>query len=72
MADREPVPLSRLKEFQPLNRLTDGQLVLLASRGDRRSYGPGQRVLEHGAVMARSIFLSPAGSNWKRWTAAHR
>ncbi len=57
MADREPVPLSRLKEFQPLNRLTDGQLVLLASRGDRRSYGPGQRVLEHGARDGQEYFL---------------
>jgi len=57
MADREPVPLSRLKEFQPLNRLTDGQLVLLASRGERRSYGPGQRILERGARDGLEYFL---------------
>lgn len=57
MADREPIPLSRLKEFQPLNRLTEGQLVLLASRGERRSYGPGQRVLEHGAHDGQEYFL---------------
>ena len=32
MAGQESLPLRRLKQFQPLNRLTDDQLVLLASR----------------------------------------
>ena len=36
MAGQESLPLRRLKEFQPLNRLTDDQLVLLASRRARQ------------------------------------
>ena len=48
MAGQESLPLRRLKQFQPLNRLTDDQLVLLASRAERRTHGPGQRVVERG------------------------
>lgn len=48
MAGRESLPLRRLKEFQPLSRLTDDQLVVLASRAERRQRAPGQKVLERG------------------------
>ena len=44
MGGQESLPLRRLKSFQPLGRLTDDQLVLLASRAERRTHGPGQRV----------------------------
>ena len=57
MASKESLPLRRLKEFQPLNRLTDDQLVLLASRAERRSHGPGQRVLERGVRDGLDYFL---------------
>lgn len=57
MAGRESLPLRRLKQFQPLNRLTDEQLVLLASRAERRVHGPGQRVAERGARDGLDLFL---------------
>ena len=57
MAGQESLPLRRLKEFQPLNRLTDDQLVLLASRAERRTHGPGQRVLERGVREGLAFFL---------------
>jgi len=57
MASQESLPLRRLKEFQPLNRLTDDQLVLLASRAERRTHGPGQRVLERGVRDGLDYFL---------------
>ncbi|MBC7184866.1 MAG: cyclic nucleotide-binding domain-containing protein, partial [Marinobacter sp.] len=57
MAGQESLPLRRLKEFQPLNRLTDDQLVLLASRAERRTLGPGQRVLERGVRDGLDFFL---------------
>lgn len=57
MASQESLPLRRLKEFQPLNRLTDDQLVLLASRAERRFHGPGQRVLERGVRDGLDYFL---------------
>lgn len=57
MAGRESLPLRRLKEFQPLNRLTDDQLVLLASRAERRTHGPGQRVVERGVRDGLDFFL---------------
>ena len=57
MAGQESLPLRRLKEFQPLNRLTDDQLVLLASRAERRTHGPGQRVLERGVRDGLDFFL---------------
>jgi CRP-like cAMP-binding protein len=57
MASQDSLPLRRLKEFQPLNRLTDDQLVLLASRAERRAHGPGQRVLERGVRDGLDYFL---------------
>ncbi len=57
MAGRESLPLSRLKQFQPLNRLTDEQLVVLASRAERRVHGPGQRVAERGVRDGLDLFL---------------
>lgn len=57
MAGQESLPLRRLKQFQPLDRLTDDQLVLLASRAERRSHGPGQQVIERGARDGLDIFL---------------
>ncbi|MBK1872950.1 MULTISPECIES: HDOD domain-containing protein [Marinobacter] len=57
MASQESLPLRRLKEFQPLNRLTDDQLVVLASRAERRTHGPGQRVLERGVRDGLDYFL---------------
>lgn len=57
MAGQESLPLRRLKQFQPLNRLTDDQLVLLASRAERRTHGPGQRVVERGARDGLDFFL---------------
>lgn len=61
MAGQESLPLSRLKSFQPLNRLTDDQLVVLASRAERRTYGPGQRVLERGVRDGCDFFLVTGG-----------
>lgn len=57
MASQESLPLRRLKAFQPLNRLTDEQLVVLASRAERRTHGPGQRVLERGVRDGLDYFL---------------
>lgn len=57
MAGQESLPLRRLKQFQPLNRLTDDQLVLLASRAERRTHGPGQRVVERGVRDGLDFFL---------------
>lgn len=57
MAGLESLPLRRLKQFQPLNRLTDDQLVLLASRAERRTHGPGQRVVERGVRDGLDFFL---------------
>ncbi|MEC9468981.1 MAG: HDOD domain-containing protein, partial [Pseudomonadota bacterium] len=57
MGGQESLPLRRLREFQPLNRLTDDQLVLLASRAERRTHGPGQRVLERGVRDGLDFFL---------------
>ncbi|MCM0611065.1 HDOD domain-containing protein [Marinobacter sediminum] len=57
MAGQDSLPLRRLKVFQPLNRLTDDQLVLLASRAERRSLGPGQRVVERGVRDGLEFFL---------------
>ncbi len=57
MAGRESLPLRRLKLFQPLNRLTDDQLILLDSRAERRTHSPGQKVLEHGLRDGMDYFL---------------
>lgn len=57
MGGQESLPLRRLKNFQPLGRLTDDQLVLLASRAERRTHGPGQRVMERGVRDGLDYFL---------------
>ncbi|MBE0484950.1 HDOD domain-containing protein [Marinobacter sp.] len=57
MGGQESLPLRRLKDFQPLGRLTDDQLVLLASRAERRTHGPGQRVMERGVRDGLDYFL---------------
>ncbi|MFO8142597.1 MAG: HDOD domain-containing protein [Marinobacter sp.] len=57
MGGQESLPLRGLKNFQPLGRLTDDQLVLLASRAERRTYGPGQRVMERGVRDGLDYFL---------------
>jgi hypothetical protein len=69
MAGQDSLPLRRLKEFQPLGKLTDDQLVLLASRAERRAYGAGQRVIERGVRDGMEFFSGEwsgrAGS--RRW-----
>ncbi|BEH13558.1 MULTISPECIES: HDOD domain-containing protein [Marinobacter] len=57
MGGQESLQLRRLKDFQPLGRLTDDQLVLLASRAERRTHGPGQRVIERGVRDGLDFFL---------------
>ncbi|MDI9246235.1 HDOD domain-containing protein [Marinobacter sp. CHS3-4] len=57
MAGQDSLSLRRLREFQPLNRLTDDQLVLLANRAERRRHGPGQRVIERGVRDGLDFFL---------------
>ncbi|BES72643.1 hypothetical protein RE428_36610 [Marinobacter nanhaiticus D15-8W] len=57
MSAREQLPIRRLREFQPLDRLTDEQLILLASRAETRKHGPGQRVIERGARDGLEYFL---------------
>lgn len=57
MSAREPLPIRRLREFQPLDRLTDDQLILLSSRAETRRYGPGQRIIELGARDGLEYFL---------------
>lgn len=57
MAGRDSLSLRRLKQFQPLNRLADDQLVLLASRAERRTFRPGQRVMERGSRDGLEFFL---------------
>lgn len=57
MAGQESLPLRRLRDFQPLDRLTDDQLVLLANRAERRRHGPGQRIIERGIRDGMDFFL---------------
>ncbi|MCK7543898.1 HDOD domain-containing protein [Marinobacter bryozoorum] len=57
MSVRESLALGRLREFHPLNRLTDEQLVVLVSRAERRVHRPGQRILERGARDGMDLFL---------------
>lgn len=57
MGGQESLPLRRLKDFQPLGRLTDDQLVLLASRAERKTFGPGQRVMDRGVRDGSDYFL---------------
>ncbi|MCG7201005.1 HDOD domain-containing protein [Marinobacter pelagius] len=57
MAGRERLPLRRLRSFDPLNRLTADQLVLLVNRAERRCHSPGQTVIEQGARDGLDFFL---------------
>ncbi|SFR73750.1 HD-like signal output (HDOD) domain, no enzymatic activity [Marinobacter daqiaonensis] len=57
MSARENLALSRLREFQPLNRLTDDQLVILVNRAERRVYRPGQKILERGGRDGMDFYL---------------
>ncbi|WP_339802360.1 HDOD domain-containing protein [uncultured Marinobacter sp.] len=57
MSVRESLPLSRLRKFQPLNRLSDDQLVLLVNRAERRVHGPGQKIAERGARDGLDFYL---------------
>ncbi|MFW5823812.1 MAG: HDOD domain-containing protein [Marinobacter sp.] len=57
MSIRENLALSRLREFHPLHRLTDDQLVVLVSRAERRVHRPGQKILERGARDGMDFFL---------------
>ncbi|MDX1634753.1 MAG: HDOD domain-containing protein [Marinobacter sp.] len=61
MAGQDSLPLRRLKQFQPLGRLTDDQLILLAHRAERRRFTPGQRVLERGSRDGLEYFLVEGG-----------
>lgn len=47
----------QLRVFQPLNRLTDDQLILLSSRAEFRQYRPGQGIAEQGARDGLDLFL---------------
>ncbi len=57
MEGRQSLPLRRLKSCQPLARLTDDQLVLLANRAEHRTHGAGQRVIERGVRDGLEYFL---------------
>ncbi|MFO7530411.1 MAG: HDOD domain-containing protein [Marinobacter sp.] len=57
MAGRESLPLRRLKSFNPLNRLTADQLVLLVNRAERRCHSPGETVIEQGVQDGLDFFL---------------
>lgn len=57
MAGQESLPVRRLKQFNPLGRLSDDQLVLLASRVECKSYAPGQRVAERGVRDGLDLYL---------------
>lgn len=61
MSGRDSLSLKRLRGFQPLDRLTDDQLVLLASRAERRRYQPGQRIIERGTRDGLEFFLLAGG-----------
>ncbi|OEY66722.1 HDOD domain-containing protein [Marinobacter sp. X15-166B] len=57
MAGQEPLTLSRLKQYQPLNRLTDDQLILVASRAEKRVHAPGHKIMERGTRDGLDFFL---------------
>lgn len=57
MAGQESLPVQRLRQFTPLNRLTEEQLVLLASRAERRTHTPGQKVAERGVRDGLDFYL---------------
>lgn len=57
MASPESLIVQRLKKLQPLNRLTDEQLILLANRCERKHHTAGQRVLHRGDQDGLEYFL---------------
>lgn len=57
MSVRESLPLSRLRKFKPLDRLSDDQLVLLVNRAERRVHSPGQKIAERGARDGLDFYL---------------
>lgn len=57
MSGRESLPLNRLRQFQPLDRLSDDQLVLLVSKAERRVHGPGQKIAERGTRDGLDYYL---------------
>jgi len=57
MGSQERLTLRRLKDFNPLGRLTDGQLVVLANRAERRAFKRGAKILERGERDGLDYFL---------------
>ncbi|PAV26013.1 cyclic nucleotide-binding protein [Tamilnaduibacter salinus] len=59
MTARESAPVQprQLRVFQPLDRLTDDQLILLSSRAEFRQYRPGQSIAEQGTRDGLDLFL---------------
>lgn len=57
MAGQDSLSVRRLKQFDPLGRLSDDQLVVLASRVERKSFSPGQRIAERGGRDGLDLFL---------------
>lgn len=57
MTVRENLDIKRLREFHPLNRLSDDQLVVLVNRAERKVHRPGQKILERGARDGMDFFL---------------
>jgi len=57
MGSQERLTLRRLKDFNPLGRLTDGQLVVLANRAERRAFKRGAKILERGVRDGLDYFL---------------
>jgi len=57
MGGQESLSLRQLKAFQPLNRLTDDQLVLLASRAERCLFKAGKSIMKRGARDGQEFFL---------------
>jgi len=58
MGGQENLPVDhRLRHMQPLCRLAGDQLVLLASRAERRRFGAGQKVVERGSRDGLDYFL---------------
>ncbi|HEV8076804.1 MAG TPA: HDOD domain-containing protein [Marinobacter sp.] len=57
MGGQESLSLRQLKAFQPLNRLTDDQLVLLASRAERCLFKAGKSIMKRGDRDGQEFFL---------------
>lgn len=57
MAGSDTLSPDQLRHFRPLDRLTDEQLLVLASRAERRTFGAGQRIVERGSRDGADYFL---------------